>query len=167
MSKKKPSSNEEWSDIARELSELPGWEIEAIEPSDTPGWEKITYTNGIIYEQPLPPKQIELFDFPKSESSLDERFSDAVSDSPIKINPELLQEAKLTPPPGNVNQYYPGRRDTAYYRFSYRLGRRVKHVHIRGGNSCSQAGQANAQQIREMIARGYSLAEILKTIAKF
>ena len=167
MSKKKPSSNEGWSDIARELTEISGWEIETVEPSTTPGWEKITYTNGIVYEQPIPPQQIELFDFPQSQSDINSELTEVVSDSQVEINPELLQQLKPTPPPGNVNEYYPGKRNQSYYRFSYRNGKRVKHVHIRGGNSQSIAGQKNAQKIREMIARGYSLAEILKTIAKF
>ena len=167
MSNQSPSSDEGWSDVTRELSELPGWEIEAREPSETPGWEKITYTNGIIYERPIPPKQLELFNFSKAELDFNSELAEVVSDTQIEIKPELFPQEPSKRPPGNVNEYYPGRRDTAYYRFSYRDSTRVKHKHIRGGNIHSQEGQANAQKIREMIARGCSLSEILKTIASF
>ncbi len=167
MSNQSSSSNEGWSDIARELLELPGWEIEKWELSDTPGWEKITYTNGIVYEQPIPPKQLELFNFRQAQSDVNPSLTEFVSDNPVKIKPELLTSEPPKPPPGNVNEYFPGGRDTAYYRFSYRVGTRIKHKHIRGGNCCSKKAQAHAQTIRNMIARGSCLEEILKTIATF
>ena len=154
MSNQSPSSDEGWSVVARELSEISGW-------------EKLTYANGIIEERPIQSNQLELFDFAEDEYAIDPHYCDAVSDTSIEIKPELLQRVEPKPPPGNVNKYYPGRRDTAYYRFSYRDGKRVKHKHIRGGNTCSKEGQANAQMIREMIARKCSLGEILTTIASF
>lgn len=141
-----------------------GWEIVARELSEISGWEKLTYRNGIIEERPIALTQLEIFQLGESESDLNLSLTEGVSDSKIEIREELLTPQESKPSPGVVNEYFPGQRDTAYFRFSYRDGKRVKHKHIRGGNTGSQTGQANAQKIREMCDRGCSLAEILRVI---
>lgn len=167
MPNQSPSSNEGWSDVVRELLKLPDWEIQTREPSEKPGWEKITFTNGTVFKQPIPPKQLELFSLKQDEDDVNSELLEVISDSQIAIKPELLQSEEATPPPGNVNEYYPGKRKVAYFRLSYRVGKRVKHKHIRGGNVFSQAGQANAQKIRVMVNRRCSLGEILSVISSF
>jgi hypothetical protein len=67
----------------------------------------------------------------------------------------------------SVNKYYPGRRATPYYRLSYRLGRKVKHIHIKGGNAYSPLAIYRADQLRELIDRGAELAEVLAMVATF
>ena len=154
MTNKSPSSDEGWSVVARELS-------------DIPGWEKLTYANGIVEERPIPITQLELFSLKKAEFDLISELTEVVSDTQVEINPELLSEESTKPTPGIVNHYYPGKRKVAYFRFSYRVGKRVKHKHIRGGNVFSQAGQANAQRIRDMVNQRCSLGEILRVINSF
>ena len=83
---------------------------------------------------------------------------------------------ELTPAPGNddylpfdpISTYRP--RGTAppesgkYYRLSYREGGRVRHQHIRGGNTNSPIAQAKVQEVRWLLATGISPAEIAATI---
>jgi hypothetical protein len=61
-----------------------------------------------------------------------------------------------------INAYRP--RGTArggeYYRLSYKDGGRVRHVHIRGGNTDSPIAQAKVQEVRSLLAAGVSPAEI-------
>ncbi|NQE38367.1 hypothetical protein [Microcoleus asticus] len=79
---------------------------------------------------------------------------------------------ELTLPPGNddylpfdpISIYRP--RGTApedskkYYRLSYRDGGRVRHQHIRGGNTDSPIAQAKVQEVRSLLAAGVSPAKI-------
>jgi len=66
-----------------------------------------------------------------------------------------------------VNLYYSGRRATKYYRLSYRLGRKIKHIHIRGGNTRSQLATYRAGKIQELIDRGAELAEVIAAVKTF
>lgn len=61
-----------------------------------------------------------------------------------------------------VNAYRPGgtARGSKYYRLSYKDGTRVRHIHIRGGNTDSQIAQAKAQEVRSQLAAGIRPAEI-------
>ena len=144
-----------------------GWAVLSRELSKTPNWEKLTYANGIIEERPLAPQQLEIFELLKSNPIVTDHLTEIVSDTDLKINPELIQPEPQEPPPGTVNLYFPGRRNTPYYRFSYRNGRRTKHVHIRGGNYANPAARANADTIRDMVKRRAALDQILAQIAKF
>jgi hypothetical protein len=56
-----------------------------------------------------------------------------------------------------------------YYRLSYRDGGRVRHQHIRGGNTHSSIAQAKVAEVRSLLAAGMAPAEIaamLKTPPK-
>jgi hypothetical protein len=56
-----------------------------------------------------------------------------------------------------------------YYRLSYKEGSRVKHVHIRGGNTDSPIAQAKVAEVRSLLVAGLAPAEIatmLKTPPK-
>lgn len=121
----------------------------------------------MIEERDGSPNQLEIFELGTTELDYNSELTKNVSDTEVKINPEPPEEKKSKPPPGNVNQYYPGKRDMAYYRFSYRVGTKIKHKHIRGGNVSSAAAQANAQSIRDLIVHRADLQEILSTIASF
>ncbi|MEG4458274.1 hypothetical protein QUA58_26075, partial [Microcoleus sp. N9_A1] len=61
-------------------------------------------------------------------------------------------------------------RSGEYYRLSYRDGeRRVRHKHIRGGNTDSPIAQAKVAEVRSLLAAGMSpraIAEIIKTDGK-
>jgi hypothetical protein len=52
-----------------------------------------------------------------------------------------------------------------YFRFSYRDGSKVRHVHIRGGNTDSPIAQAKVAEVRSQLAAGIPPAEIAKMLA--
>ena len=99
-------------------------------------------------------------------------------DSPA---PAEVAVTELTPAPGNddylpfdpISTYRP--RGTApdsgkkYYRLSYREGGRVRHQHIRGGNTDSPIAQAKVAEVRSLLAAGIapaSIATMLKNSAQ-
>ncbi len=51
-----------------------------------------------------------------------------------------------------------------YFRFSYRDGSKVRHVHIVGGNTRSPIAQAKVQEVRSLLAAGVPAAEIASLI---
>ena len=74
-------------------------------------------------------------------------------------------------PPGNddsvstdkaISTYRP--RGTArsgeYFRLSYRDGSRMRHIHIRGGNTDSPIAQAKVAEVRSLLAAGISPAQV-------
>ncbi len=54
-----------------------------------------------------------------------------------------------------------------YYRYSYRDGQRIKHIHIPGGKTNSEVVQERVKKLREAIARGMNPLEIKSLIASF
>ena len=68
---------------------------------------------------------------------------------------------------GGVNKYLSSKCNNYYYRFSYRLGNRIKHKHIPGGRVCSPLAEKRAAIVRDMIAREASTLEILNMISAF
>ncbi|MFM2310820.1 MAG: hypothetical protein RLZZ04_96 [Cyanobacteriota bacterium] len=66
-----------------------------------------------------------------------------------------------------VTKYSPGGRKSEYYRLSYRIGRKVKHVHLRGGNVRSELATYRANALQEIIDRGAELSEVLAAVATF
>jgi hypothetical protein len=58
-----------------------------------------------------------------------------------------------------VNCYKPAgtaRGDLKYFRYSFREGNRIKHLHIPGGNTSRPKAQSNAEAVRKAIASGKS-----------
>jgi len=51
-----------------------------------------------------------------------------------------------------------------YYRLSYKVGGKVKHIHIRGGNTNSPIAQAKVQELRALLSSGISPAEIARIL---
>ena len=68
---------------------------------------------------------------------------------------------------GSVGVYQPGKRKSKYFRYSIRIGNRIKHHHIPGGNILDPLAQARALRIKQMINASVSYLEIVKTISKF
>ena len=68
---------------------------------------------------------------------------------------------------GSVNEYYVGKTNNFYYRYSYRQGNRTKHKHIPGGNTCSLLAIKRKNIIQQMIDRDASTPEILNMIDCF
>ena len=61
-----------------------------------------------------------------------------------------------------LTTYRPGgtARGGQYYRLSYREGGRVRHCHIRGGNTDFPIAQAKVAEVRSLLAAGVSPLEI-------
>ena len=57
-------------------------------------------------------------------------------------------------------------RSGKYFRFSYRERSRMRHIHIRGGNTDSPIAQAKVQEVRSLLAAGISPAEIAAMLKK-
>jgi hypothetical protein len=57
-------------------------------------------------------------------------------------------------------------RGKEYYRLSYKCGGKVKHCHIRGGNTNSPIAQAKVQEVRSLLAAGIPPAEIAAMLKK-
>jgi hypothetical protein len=55
-------------------------------------------------------------------------------------------------------------RSGEYFRFSYRDGSRMRHIHIRGGNTNSPIAQAKVQEVRSLLASGIPPAEIARML---
>lgn len=68
---------------------------------------------------------------------------------------------------GHVNQYVSTVNHKSYYRFSYRLGTRVKHAHIPGGQVGSVKAESRAAIVREMCRAHRPTLEILDLIKAF
>ncbi|MEG4258476.1 hypothetical protein QUA14_28620 [Microcoleus sp. Pol8_C2] len=68
--------------------------------------------------------------------------------------------------PNAVGTYRAGgtARSGEYYRLSYKEGNRVRHIHIRGGNTDSPIAQAKVREVRSLLAAGVSPAEISATL---
>jgi hypothetical protein len=55
-------------------------------------------------------------------------------------------------------------RSGEYFRFSYRDGSKVRHIHIRGGNTDSPIAQAKVEEVRSALAAGVPAVEIVKML---
>jgi hypothetical protein len=75
------------------------------------------------------------------------------SNSPVRDNYLALNAVSTYRPRGTA-------RGGDYYRLSYKDGSRVRHVHIRGGNTDSPIAQAKVQEVRSLLATGIAPSEI-------
>jgi hypothetical protein len=70
-------------------------------------------------------------------------------------------------PTASVNTYSPGKRKSEYYRLSYRQGRKMKHIHLRGGSTLAELATYRANKLQAMIDRGAELAEVIAAVRTF
>lgn len=147
-------SSDQWSTLSRQQAT-----VDLYEP--------LAYGSDNFTPSKYKCEQLEMFEPPQVEPIVSDHLVEIVSDTEPKIKSELIQPEVKKEVPGTVNLYFPGRRSTPYYRFSYRNGRKTKHKHIRGGNYANPEAKANADTIRDMVQREASLGEILAQIAKF
>ncbi|WP_107668209.1 hypothetical protein [Cyanothece sp. BG0011] len=101
----------------------------------------------------------ELFDnSPNALPSKDSRKNDQVFD-----NNNIVTEKA-------VSEYQPGgtaSRSNKYYRFSYRKNNRVKHIHIKGGNTCSKLAIKRKQLIEAWIKNDIPVEKIIEWIKEW
>jgi hypothetical protein len=94
------------------------------------------------------------------------------SDSDIQIKKQkaiqkYLDRAVDKEPTACVTKYSPGKRATEYYRLSYRMGSKMKHIHLRGGSTIAELANYRAKKLQAMIDRGAELSEVLAAVATF
>lgn len=70
-------------------------------------------------------------------------------------------------PQASVGTYSPNGRKTEYYRLLYRIGKKVKAVHIPGGNVNSKLATHRVKLLQQMIDRGADLGELLAAITDY
>lgn len=101
----------------------------------------------------------ELFDNrPKPSSSNDSKKGDQLFD-----NNNIITEKA-------VSEYQPGgtaSKGNKYYRFSYRKGKRIKHIHIKGGNTCNPVAIKRKELIEAWIKNDIALEKIIKWIKEW
>jgi hypothetical protein len=96
-------------------------------------------------------------------------------DSVSTDKPQIADTEYTVPPADNydsvskaISTYHP--RGTArsgeYFRFSYRDGLRMKHIHIRGGNTDSPIAQAKVAEVRSLLKAGIPPAQVAEMLKK-
>ena len=120
----------------------------------------------------LYPEEVKLALAPPAVDSVTPVESAVTESTPPAVDSVTPVESAVTesnPPAGDgylalnaVSTYRP--RGTArggeYYRLSYKEGDKVRHVHIRGGNTDSPIAQAKVQEVRSLLAAGISPAQV-------
>ena len=92
---------------------------------------------------------------------------DSVSVQPIALDTESKPEpVKFDSVSGPIATYRPKgtARGGEYFRFSYRAGGKMKHLHIPGGNIGSVLAQSRAAEVMELAAAGVPSLEICDRI---
>jgi len=92
---------------------------------------------------------------------------DSVSVQPIALDTESIPEpVKFDSVSGPIATYRPKgtARGGEYFRFSYRAGGKMKHLHIPGGNIGSVLAQSRAAEVMELAAAGVPSLEICDRI---
>jgi hypothetical protein len=133
--------------------------------------DSVTPVESVVTESKVPPGKDD--SVTPVESVVTESKVPPGKDDSVTPVESVVTESKV--PPGEVDSvttsaistYRP--RGTArgienvpleYFRFSYRQGSKVRHVHIRGGNTNSPIAQAKVAEVRSLLAAGMSPAQI-------
>ncbi len=66
-----------------------------------------------------------------------------------------------------VKKYKPNGRKTEYFRLDYRVGKKVKSIHIPGGNVQAKLAQYRARELQKLIDRGAELEEIIAAVETY
>lgn len=109
-------------------------------------------------------QQLSLFNAVSEQQSCS--LTNTVSERKRQAIERFLRNGK-TEPVACVNEYSPGKRKLRYYRLSYRIDNKVKHIHIPGGSTISDLAQYRAAKLQELIDRGAELAEVLAMVNMF
>lgn len=121
-------------------------------------WNPTTKEWGFLY-----PDEVKLIPAPQINSVTPEPVTES-NPPDDSVTPEPVTE--LNPPDDSVtraiSRYRPKgtARGGEYFRFSYRDGGKVRHIHIRGGNTDSPIAQAKVQEVRSLLASGMPPSQI-------
>ncbi len=132
-------------------------------------------------------KQLELFDLTHFANSSDvpnnnlpdreHENKEQLFDNPTKNDPPTPpgDDQELFDNPNNitelaVSEYKPGgtaAKTNKYYRFSYKRNGRVKHIHIKGGNTTNKVAIERKEQVERWIVQQIPPDEIVKRIKQW
>ena len=108
-------------------------------------------------------KQLTIYDAISDKESAS--LMNPISDSQTQALQRFLEKGK--DPIVHVNTYSPGKRKSEYYRLSYFLDGKTKHLHIPGGNTRAKLAQYRAKKLQELIDRGAELEEIIAAVQTY
>jgi hypothetical protein len=137
-------------------------QIEAIHPHNgsCKFWNELTESWGYLYPDEfllIPPVPAENDSVTPVEPVVTEYTVEPVvteSTPPAEFDDLLALNAISTYKPRGTA------RSGEYFRLSYRDGGRVRHVHIRGGNTDSPIAQAKVAEVRSLLAAGVPPAQV-------
>ena len=161
-------------------------QIQAVHPSDgsCKFWNEHTESWGYVYPDDftlVPPPKIDsvspvstFADTEYTAETADTEYTAETADTEYTAETAdteyTAETADIDSVSKAISTYRP--RGTArsgeYFRFSYRDGSRMRHVHIKGGNTDSPITQAKVQEVRSLLASGMlpaQVAEMLKNPA--
>lgn len=92
--------------------------------------------------------------------------TNAVEDGKRQAIQRYLDRASLESA-ASISTYSPNGRKTEYYRLVYRERRKVKAIHIKGGNTRARLARYRARELQKLIDRGADLAEIIEAAKTF
>ncbi len=104
---------------------------------------------------------------PFVEDSDQASSTEVVEDDKRRAIQRFLDRAEQLEPKASVGKYSPNGRKIEYFRLLYRVGKKVKAIHIRGGNTSARLANYRAKKLQDMIDRGAELAEVLEQLADF
>ena len=96
--------------------------------------------------------------------------TNAVGDTENQALQRFLARAKVEEEArtkATVKTYQPNGRKTEYFRLDYRIGKKVKSIHIPGGNIRAKLSQDRAKELQFMIDRGAEIEELIATLKTY
>ncbi len=78
--------------------------------------------------------------------------ANTIGDTKIQAIEQYCNRAKVEST-AYVKTYKPNGRKTEYFRLDYRVGKKVKSIHIKGGNIRAELAQYRAKKPKDMIFR--------------
>ena len=150
-------------------------QIQAVHPSDgsCKFWNERTESWGYVYPDDftlVPPPKIDsvspISTFADTEYTAE--VADTEYTAEVADTEYTAEVADIDSVSKAISTYRP--RGTArsgeYFRFSYRDGSRMRHIHIRGGNTDSPVAQAKVQEVRSLLAAGVPPTQIAGTLSR-
>ncbi len=104
--------------------------------------------------------------FEETSNDVSSSITESVIDQKRAIIQRYLDRA-ATEAQCSVNEYQKSRSQRKYFRLSWREGKKTKHLHIPGGNVNAILAQYRARRLREMIARGAELGEVIAQVKTY
>ena len=159
-----------------EIAPLPGKKVTPVQPRDSVSLPSPLPDTESSALGPQPHESVSPFSTSETESSLATPGTDTESSvlGPQPHDSVSTLDADTESPRYWSNQgdrrYKPrgtARGKNNYFRFSYRDGGRMRHLHIPGGNTTSPLAQQRWEEVRQMVERRYPTEYIIEVINRW